>query len=71
MKRLLFTLLCLGMLGTSGCYVDPGSVSTSVDVGIGAYSYTPLYYPHRDGWYHDWPYHRWPYRPYPYYYYGR
>ena len=66
MQRLLFALLCLGILSTSGCYIDPGA---SVDVGIGAYTYDPYWaYPYRDGWYHDWPYHRWhrwPYHPYP------
>jgi hypothetical protein len=39
MKRLLFALLYLGVLGTvTGCYVDPVlSGSSSVDVGVGAY----------------------------------
>jgi hypothetical protein len=82
MKRILFTLLCLGVLGTSGCYFDPAlsGVSTSVGVGVGAYADDPYwdYYPYRDGWYNDWRYRRWDhrwnrehYRPYPYYHYDR
>jgi hypothetical protein len=55
MQRILLAPLCLGILSTSGCYVDPAGVSTSVGVGVGAYTYDPswVYYPHRDGWYDD------------------
>ena len=77
MKRLLFTLLCLSVLGTAtGCYIDPAlSGSTSVEVGVGTYAYeTPYWreYPRRryDSWDDDWRYRRWeraPYRPYRYY----
>jgi hypothetical protein len=62
-----YALLCVVVLTTlPGCYIEPGSVSTSVGVGVGAYSYEShrRYYPYRDGWYYDRP---WPYRPYPYY----
>ena len=56
-----YALLCVVVLTTlAGCYVEPGSVSTSVGVGVG----TSSYYPYRDGWYYDRP---WPYRSYPYY----
>ena len=72
-----YALLCVVILTTLvGCYVEPGSVSTSVGVGVGAYSYEPYryypyyepyrYYPYRDGWYFDRPYRPWHYRPYPY-----
>ena len=52
MKRLFFTLLCFGVLGTAtGCYVDPTlSGSSSVGVGVGAYVEEPVYrdyYPRR------------------------
>ena len=52
MKRLIFTLLCLAVLGTAtGCYVDPTlSGSSSVEVGVGAYVEEPVYrdyYPRR------------------------
>ena len=78
MKRLFFTLLCLGVLGTAtGCYVDPAlSGSSSVEVGVGAYVEEPVYreyYPHRYYWYDDGRYRRayppyvYRYRPYPYY----
>jgi hypothetical protein len=63
MKRILFILLCLGVLGTSGCYYDPtlAGVSPSVDVGVGDYIDEPswTYYPYRDGWYFDQPYRWW------------
>ena len=36
MQRILLAPLCLGILSTSGCYVDPAGVSTSVGVGVGA-----------------------------------
>jgi hypothetical protein len=37
MKRILLTILCLGVLGTTGCYYDPAlSGPVSVDVGVGA-----------------------------------
>ena len=70
MKRLLFTLLCFGVLSTvTGCYVDPAlSGSSSVAVGVGAYTAEPYYweqYPRRYYWYDDWRYRR-PYLPYPY-----
>ena len=70
MQYMRYILLCLVMLSTlAGCYVEPGSVSTSVGVGVGAYSYEPYrhYYPYRDGWYYERPYRPWPSRPYPYY----
>ncbi len=72
MKRLFFTLLCLGVLGTAtGCYVDPIlSRSSSVEVGVGAYVEEPAYrdyYPRRYYWYDDWRYRR-PYPPYAYRY---
>jgi len=78
MKRLLLTLLCLGMLGTvTGCYYDPALTGpASVEVGVGAYTEEPsywTYYPRRYYWYDDWRYRRpyppppYRYRPYPYY----
>ena len=52
MRYIRHILLCLVVLSTlQGCYVDPGSVSTSVGVGVSTHSY----YPHRDGWYYDRP----------------
>jgi hypothetical protein len=78
MKRLLFTVLCLGMLSTvTGCYIDPAlSGSSAVTVGVGAYVEEPSYWaysPRRYYWYDDWRYqrpypppYRYRYRPYPY-----
>ena len=68
MKRLLFILLCLGIVGTyAGCYLDPASgMSTSVGVSVGAYEedvpYWSAYpyeyywdtYPHYGRWHHRW-----------------
>jgi len=70
MKRLLLTLLCLGVLATvTGCYVDPAlSGGTSFEVGVGAYqeevpywsAYPEWRYRYWDGWHH----HYYPYYPY-------
>lgn len=70
--RILFILLCLGVLGTTtGCYIDPAvSGSYSVDIGVDTYyEVEPYYgrpYPYRRyDWDDDWRYRRY-YRPYPY-----
>jgi hypothetical protein len=46
MKRMIFTLLCLGVLGTiTGCYYDPALYGPpSVEVGIGATTVEQPYY---------------------------
>lgn len=64
MTRMLFTLVCLGVLGTAtGGYFDPAlsGVSTSVGVGVGIYVDEDPYWEHpywHDDWYDDWPYRR-------------
>jgi len=63
MKRILLTLLCLGVLGMTGCYVDPALYGpASIEVGVGAYvEEEPYYYPYR-GYYRDddnWRHRRW------------
>ena len=61
MKRILLTLLCLGMLSTAGCYYDSAYGPPSVSVGVGAYTVEHdywHYHPRRDNWYEDRP-HRW------------
>jgi hypothetical protein len=68
MKRIFLTLLCLGMLGTAGCYYDPANPPTvDFSVGVGAYVVDEpdywYYYPRRDNWYDDWRYReRWRHR---------
>src|SRR5215471_7346142 len=67
MKRILLTLLCLGVLGTvTGCYVDPAPYGvSSVDIGVGAYQEEVPYW----STYPEWRYRygdRWYYRHYPY-----
>jgi hypothetical protein len=44
MKRLLLTVLCLGLLSTAGCYFDPAYGPPSVEVGVGAYTTEPYRY---------------------------
>ena len=51
MKRILLTLLCLGILSTAGCYVDPAYGPASVEIGVGAYTTEPYYHYH-DGYRH-------------------
>ncbi len=70
--RILFIMLCLGVLGiTTGCYIDPAvSGRHSVDVGVGTYyevepDYRTVYPYRRYYWDDDWRYRRY-YRPYPY-----
>jgi hypothetical protein len=53
MKRLLFTLLCLGILGpVTGCHVDPAlSRPASVEVGVRTYAPDPYRSTSwKDGW---------------------
>lgn len=68
--RILLILLCLGVLWTAtGCYVDPAlpRVSTSFEVGIGAYQAdVPYYSSYPYGYYRD-DYPRYGYRRYSYY----
>ena len=59
MKRILFTLLCLGMLSTVGCYYDPAYAPPSVAVGVGVQHDYWYDHPRRDNWYDDWRYQRW------------
>lgn len=75
MKRILFTLLCLGVLGTfAGCYVDPALYGpASVEIGVGAYVEEPYYWDYAPRRYYWDGYRRPPrgYRSYPHYYWGR
>lgn len=57
MKRLLFTLLCLGILGTvTGCSVDPArSKPTAVEDGVRTYAPDPY---RTTAWKDGWVYQR-------------
>jgi hypothetical protein len=49
MKRILLTLVCLGMLGTAGCYYDPSPYGPgSGATGYGAYQGEYRDYDRRD-----------------------